>query len=148
MPRVHRAKKDESGKTWRYSNFFITINTNRPDYDIEDFHDVLRQIFGDDEKFYHLFTGKTDTVDKAYTDIDYAVEKGSRYVDPETGENMGNVHAHLLIHMRHHSRLAVDIPLLRTVLCRALGLEGLYLQVLGSGDSDATLHDYLRKAPL
>jgi hypothetical protein len=140
MPRITREVDSGTNTKWRYSTFFITINTNQPSFDTALLESVINRVFGDDEKFYHLLDGSVSTIDRAYSNIDYTIERGS-------GPN-GKIHSHILINLRHHTVLRMRIPELREVLCRALKLENVHIDVQASGNPQASLLDYIRKAPL
>lgn len=124
------------GPKRKNSNFFVTINTNRPDYDRERFRDVLHRLFSDDVMFYQLFDGNTSTVDKENATVEFAIE---------AGPNNGKVHAHALISLQHSSILKMRLKILREVLEKALGIDGVYVNVVGTGDTQKNLRDYLQK---
>lgn len=133
MPKIVEGMK---GQRWKYSQFFITINTNRKDYDKAKLKSALGQIFSSDEMFYALLTGDMSKVDKEWATAQFAVEVG-----PKTGF----IHSHILIKLRHNTKVHFKIDLLRKVLEKQLGLDGVHIDLIASGMSDKTLQEYIFK---
>lgn len=137
MPRIVKGSGKGKEKEWKYSTFFLTINTNRQDYDRQKLREVLDRLYGDDDMFYSLIAGEgLDTIDRDYTIVEFAIE---------VGKVGGKIHSHALIMMRHKGRIRLNIQLLRTVLKKALGLSDLHIDVKASGDTIRRLADYIRK---
>lgn len=134
MPKIVPPPSEK--KRWKYSTFFITINTNRTDYDAEKLKKALGQILSNDDLFYKLLKGNTDLIDKEYATAQYAVEVGTK---------THNVHAHILIKLRHNTKVQFNSALLHKVLEQKLGVVGVYVDVKGFGQSDKTIQEYIFK---
>jgi hypothetical protein len=139
MPRVTAAAPSSSRESWKYSTFFVTVNTNTREYDKAKLKSVLTRIFSDDDMFYGLFEGTgLDTFDRDYSSVRFTVEVGPK---------LSLVHSHILIKTRHKGHVKINIPLFTEVLRKALSLSGINVNVRASGDTAARLQDYIEKAP-
>lgn len=134
MPKVIDQVGSKKGDHWKYSTFFITINTNRRDYDKEKLRKALGIIFGEDDMFYKLIEGDTSKIDKEWSTVQISAEKGPK---------MEFVHSHVLVKLRHNTKVHFKIELLRKVLVKELGLENVHIDVQGMGNSDKQLEDYI-----
>lgn len=122
---------------WKYSTWFLTINTNQRSFPRSKLRSVLLRIFQDDSMFKALLKGEgIDTVDFPWSSVQFAVEVG-----PKTGY----IHAHALVKIRHQGMLKLNIDLLKSVLLKSLNLDGIHLDVRGMGNSEMTLLEYLSK---
>ncbi len=134
MPRVIENKKKEKGPRSSYSTYFITINTNRKDFDKDKPRSAIQQIFGNDEIFYALIKGDTSRIDKEYSTVQFSAEAG-----PKTGY----IHSHVLIKLKHTTKTHFNIELLRRILIKELGLTDVHIDVKAFGASDKVLEEYI-----
>lgn len=140
MPKIVEPGAGEAiGTKWKYSTFFITINTNQKDFDREKLKSVLTQIYGNDTMFYALMKGDMAKVDKDWTSVSFGIE---------VGDKTGFVHSHSLIKLRHHTKLSFNLDLLKKVLMKELKLDGIYVNVQSSGNSEMNLSQYINKDPV
>ena len=135
MPRVV-TQKPPGEKRWKYSQYFLTINTNQTDYDPDKLKSALGQLFSNDEMFYKLVKGDGEKIDKEWSTVQFSVEKG-----PKTGF----IHAHALIRLRHTTMTHFNVQLLHKVLEKQLGLTGVHVDIKASGISTKTLEEYVFK---
>lgn len=134
MPRVIEPKQKDKGPRSSYSTYFITINTNRKDYDKEKLRNALTQIFGRDDIFYALIKGDTSKIDKDYSTVQFSAEAG-----PKTGY----IHSHVLIKLKHTTKTHFNVDLLRKILIKELGLTDVHIDIKGFGASDKVLEQYI-----
>jgi hypothetical protein len=132
MPRVESLKP--AGNKFSYSTFFITISTNQRNYDREKLIAALTQIFGEDDMFYTLLRGDTSKIDKEWSTVQFSAEKGHK---------KGFMHSHVLVKLRHNTKVQFKYDILRRVLEKELGLEGVHIDCKGYGNSDKTLEQYI-----
>lgn len=134
MPRIVERENKPKGTRSSYSTFFITINTNRKDYDKAKLKSAIGQIFGRDDIFYALIKGDTSRIDKDYSTVQFSAEAG-----PKTGF----VHSHVLIKLKHNTKTHFNIELLRKILIKELGLTDVHIDVKALGASDKVLEEYI-----
>lgn len=141
-----KIKKNTPKNKIKYSNFFITLNTNlrykkgdeqrrqaRRDF-VNGFKTVLSNI-GDYVEF--LNDGSWDDVEKADVKI-----------RPEIGTKKGLIHGHALVRLRHRTKLRIPYAKLR----QAFEDEGAvvkggkyHMKVIVANDNMANIEDYINK---
>jgi hypothetical protein len=155
-PKV-RGRSNEGG--WRYSNWFITIQTNvkaKSDEHFFDFQDrfekVLGELFQDDSMAENVisvnekYAAPGEAWDEDWVDIPFTKAKFN--IEEGTHKKGGRIHAHGLLEARHKGHFLVDRykikmfidnhPLLPEV-------KGCKVWVTLVKDNMKTLLDYIRK---
>lgn len=138
-------KKTKKPKT-KYSNFYITLNTNlrlkKSDGDrvaakrrfLSGFKQVLSDI-GDHIEF--IGNGSWDDVDKADVKI-----------RPEIGPKKKLIHGHALVRIKHRTKLRIPYAKLRKAFEDAGAVPkggGYHMKVIVANDNMAHIEDYINK---
>lgn len=134
MPRTSQVDPNLNTTRFKYSTFFITVNTNQRDFNPDTLRSAIDQIFSNDDMFNSLLTGDTSTIDVSYSTVHFSVSAGPKH---------GFIHAHILVKIRHHSFIKFNLPLLRKVLATNLHLPNIHLDLKGFGESSMTVLNYI-----
>src|ERR1700677_4872483 len=141
MPKVTVMGQGDKPKVkWNYSTFFLTINTNQQAYATSKLKKRLTELFENDDDFYLLFKnrpgteGGVESIDREDAKIQMAIEVGPK---------SKKVHAHVLIRVRHHGNIQFDKAFTDDVIKKLLGVDGIYINIKGSGASILTLEEYI-----
>jgi hypothetical protein len=112
----------------RHSNYFITLNANRPTYSLQDdlaeaarLKKTLAEMFGNAARFreYVRFNKGGNWDDIVSADIQSAVEKGAK---------TNKVHAHLLVKISHRTSISLDFSKIRSDFKEKMGVDDCYMQ--------------------
>ena len=135
--RLEKVEKTEKPK-FKYSSFFVTINTNQADFD----EDVLFDAF---EKFYQnignfiVFNEYGHTIDK----INLVNSPSSA---TEVGGKFGRVHLHAQIDIRHFSNIRLNSDMMRTFFRDELALPGVHVDIkINRNVEHLRIEDYVNK---
>ena len=143
--RQNLAKKERNEKP-KYSNFHLTINTNQQykenDPHLTDdttvFDDSIRSILDHIDEYVKVPEGNHWTDEKIKdVDIDYVIEHGAK---------KGQLHCHILLKFKHHSKVQLDYAKIKEKLIRDLGVSNVYMYnrlIRNSGNQNVL--DYLHK---
>lgn len=125
-------------KGWKYSSFFVTVNTNRTPEEIAPYKldEVMDYIIDNEDVFYTLIKGYDDTIDKTFAEVEYTVEVGGKY---------HRLHTHFFVKMRHRGRISINIDRLRNIFEKKLNIVGIKIHIKGMGASGLTLKQYMDK---
>jgi hypothetical protein len=128
------------------SNFLLTINTNQQykdgdnnlENDIEVFDATIQQILNHIDDYVRLPEGDAWSDDKIRdVNIDYVIEKGHK---------RGQIHAHIMIKIKHFSKVLLNYEKIKAKICGDLGLDNVYMlnKLIRNSGSDNII-DYLDK---
>ena len=137
---TERAPKPKS------SNFLLTINTNQQyknddehlENDVEVFDTTIQSILNHIDEYIRLPDGdQWDDKTIKDVDIDYVVERGHK---------KGQIHVHVMIKIKHFSKVLLDYDKIKKKICSDLGLQNVYMlnKLIRNSGSD-TIIDYLNK---
>ena len=142
-----RQTRKERAKPAVSSNFFLTLNSNQR-YEPEDPHreedaeaveDVVKEIVQNLPRYVKIIEKNhkwsTDVIEDV--DVEYAVEYG---------EKSKALHAHILVRIKHRSRVQLDFEAIKRDFAHGLGLKNVYFDSrLLRAPSDHFLQEYIRK---
>ena len=135
-----RKKKDELIT----SRFFITINTNQPDDKlIKPFRATVNHILSNYDQFLKVLLPESDRE----TELE-KIEKVKVEAGLEKGERNGFIHSHILLTVKHKTKIQVDHHKIRNFVQERLKLPGVHCNVRFIRDELSTLRDYINKNPL
>lgn len=128
----------------RYSNYFLTINTNQhfkdDDPDLENdtafFSGVVENVLGNIDKYLKLPEGHTFENNVQDVNIDYVVEKGTK---------KGFLHCHMYLKFTHNTDLKLNYVTLKKKFCDELGLPNLHMKNLIVKSNNENVLEYLGK---
>ena len=100
------------------SRFFITLNTNQTDYDKTRLKNVIDDFYDNMELFLKYKDGK-GTIDN--------VREINLQAGLEEGTKQGRQHCHMLVTIKHNTKLHIDIELARSFFTEELGLPSVHL---------------------
>jgi hypothetical protein len=137
---AQRAPKPKS------SNFLLTINTNQQykegdahlEDDIEIFDATIQSILNNIGDYIRLPEGDVWDDDKIKdVSIDYVIEKGHK---------KGQLHSHIMIKIKHFSKVLLDYGKIKAKICGDLGLNEVYMlnKLIRNSGSDNIIQ-YLEK---
>jgi len=146
--RKQNLKKVEKNIKPKHSNFLITLNLNQQyhkeehiknlENDMSVFDDVINKFLNSIEHYVKLPEG-TPFSDEIIKDvsIDYTIE---------VGDIKKQIHTHIMIKFKHHTRIQLDFLKIKEFFKKEMGLKNIYLQakLLRPSASDNIL-DYLDK---
>lgn len=152
LKRAGRPQNKARGRKQKASNFFITINTNKhfpPDPNeeqyayIKKFNDVYTGFFSQPPSEFIKVMAAADSYDDSVVSIQ--MDKATEWRSSRTGM----LNAHILIRIKHYTRLQFDIPKLTAYLVKEMELKGVHVNVQHIG-TDAGIENalnYMRKEP-
>ena len=140
---LHKKEKNIKPK---YSSFLLTLNTNQqfkeddPQLkdDIEIFDTCISELLNNVDQYIKLpdtDQWNEDTIKNV--DKDYTIERGTK---------KGQLHVHIMIKIKHHTRIQLNYDKIKKKICDDLGLNNIYCynRLLKPNDSD-NVQDYLNK---
>jgi hypothetical protein len=131
-----------------HSNYLITLNLNQQyhkdehkanlETDMDYFDEVINKFLNSIDQYVNLPTGVTfndETVKDV--DADYVIE---------VGDIKKQVHTHIMLKFKHHTRIQLDFPKMKEYFKNEMGLKNVHLQgkLLRQSASDNII-DYLNK---
>jgi hypothetical protein len=128
------------------SNFLLTINTNQQykegdphlENDVEIFDSTIQSILNNIGDYIRLPEGDAWDDDKIKdVNIDYVIERGHK---------KGQLHCHIMIRIKHFSKVLLNYEKIKAKICGDLGLNEVYMLnklIRGSGSDNVV--DYLDK---
>ena len=146
--RKQNLNKVEKNLKPKHSNFLLTINLNQQYHkdehkknlegDMSYFDDAINKLLNSIESYVKLPEG-TPFNDETIKDVsaDYVVE---------LGDIKKQVHTHIMIKFKHHTRIQLDFLKIKEFFKKEMGLKNIYLQakLLRPSASDNIL-EYLEK---
>ena len=137
--------KDKAPKP-KASCFLLTINTNQQykendqhlEDDIEVFDNTIQSILNNIGSYVKLpETDKWDDDKIKDVDIDYVIERGLK---------KGQIHIHIMIKIKHFTKVLLDYGKIKAKICGDLGLENIYMlnKLIRNSGSDNII-EYLNK---
>ena len=132
----------------RHSNFFITINTNKPVQDEEDpvfialdtkTYEAIMGVFAPDKILGYLTNTRKGMAPDDFSNVEIEIS-GAR----EIGEYQRRLHYHVLVATKHHCLLRFNTDKARVDLKQALGFP-VYVNVKGFSSASANIYDYIYK---
>ena len=146
--RKQNINKEEKNKKPIHSNFLITLNLNQQyhkdehkaniDNDMEIFDALINEMLNHIEIFLRLPDGVK------YND-DNIKDVSADYVT-EIGSIKKQIHAHIMLKFKHHTRIQLNFSKIKEFFKKKLGLKNVYMQakLLKMSSSDNII-DYLDK---
>jgi hypothetical protein len=146
--RKQNTNKTEQNKKPVHSNFLITLNLNQQyhkeedkaniDNDMEIFDSHINDLLNHIEQFIRLPEGVV------YND-DNIKDVSADYVT-EIGNIKKQIHAHIMIKFKHHTKIQLNFSKIKEFFKKKLGLKNVYMQakLLRMSSSDNII-DYLNK---
>ena len=146
--RKQNINKEEKNKKPIHSNFLITLNLNQQyhkdehkaniDNDMEIFDALINEMLNHIEIFLRLPDGVK------YND-DNIKDVSADYVT-ELGSIKKQIHAHIMLKFKHHTRIQLNFSKIKEFFKKKLGLKNVYMQakLLRMSSSDNII-DYLEK---
>ena len=143
---IQNMKKEQKNIKPKHSNFLLTINTNQQykdndehlDNDIEVFDNTINEILNHIDEYVNLpENDKWDDNTIKDVQIDYTIERGGK---------KGQLHIHILLKFKHHSRIQLNYEKIKSKVKEDLGLNNIYMYnrlVRNSGNDN--ILDYLNK---
>ena len=133
-------------KTWKHSNFFLTINTNQrytnddPNLqsDTEIFEQIINNMLNNLDQYIKFPNGDDwQTADINDVDVDYVIEKGTK---------KNCLHAHAVIKIKHNTKVQIDFPKIQRSIADELGMQNIYVngRLIKNSGAD-NIQDYLLK---
>ena len=142
--KIQNLEKLEKNQKPINSNFLLTINTNQQyktndqhlKNDIEFFENTIKNILNNIDQYINIGDKWDDDFIKD-VDVDYIIERGTK---------KGQIHAHILIKIKHLSKIQLDYKKIKTKIQKDLGLPSIYLnnRLIKNSGSD-NIVDYLNK---
>ena len=146
--RKQNLNKNEINKTQINSNFLITLNLNQQyhkdehieniDNDMDVFDEYINEMLNNIEQYIKLPEG-VEYNDDNIKDVsaDYVIE---------VGNIKKQVHCHIMLKFKHHTKIQLDYLKIKEFFKNKLGLTNIYLQskLLKASSSD-NIVDYLNK---
>jgi hypothetical protein len=129
----------------RQSNFFLTINTNQRfkdddlmlQNDTEVFVEVIEKVLNNIQSYVSIPVEANWDNDVQSVDVDYVVEKGNE---------KNCLHTHILMKIKHRTRVQLNYKLLKEHICADLGLPNIHLKnILLKMDNSDNILEYLNK---
>lgn len=149
---VQEIQKDPTARTIRWSNFIILINSNVSATGREkqtlmtDFATCIRDTFSDIETvfgFLDIIDANGDAVedpDEREAGLESIEEDVKMSYNIELGPKYGKIHSHILLEIKHKSRLQVNIPRIRDHMrhtCPWIANPWITVKVLGGSPKEA-----------
>ena len=142
IQQLDKVIKNAKDKT---SNFFLTINTNQSykqddpnlQNDIAVFEECIKGILSNLNDYVNIDGGiwSDDFIDDV--DIDYVIELGTI---------KRHIHAHIMIKIKHRTKLMLDYKKIKAKVLSELGLKNIYVNnKLMKKDSSTNVLDYINK---
>lgn len=143
-----RQKREKAKEKSKYSCFLVTINTNQRykaddqymESDSEFFENIVRtEILEKLPDYVNVMqeghSWSNDHIDGV--DVDYILERGEKY---------NALHAHILIKIKHRSKVQLNYKTMKQRVVERLGLKNVYFDCkLVRPTSDDWLKDYIYK---
>lgn len=130
----------------RHSNFYLTINSNKP-IDMNDendklivdrFENSLVEIFNKPENFIKIVSEGNYTMDY-FRKLDVQIAT-------ELGPNTRLLHTHIIILITHGTKVRLDYEKIRNLVCGLNDLDNIYMNnIIIRGNNIDRLEDYLHK---
>jgi len=130
----------------KQTNYLLTINTNQQykendenlENDIEIFDNTIKSILNNIDEYIKLPDGDvwSDKLIKE-CDIDYTIERGTK---------KNQLHIHIMMKIRHFTRVQLDYTKIKSKITSDLGLNNVYMynRLLKPNESD-NVNDYINK---
>jgi hypothetical protein len=129
----------------RSSNFFLTINTNQQykkddpniQNDIEVFETSIKSVLSKIDDYVTFTEGMWSDDYIKDVEIDYVIEMGTK---------KNQIHAHIMLKIKHSARIQLDTKKIKSKICSDLGLKNVYINNrLMKKDSSTNVLDYIHK---
>jgi hypothetical protein len=142
IQQLDKVIKNAKDKT---SNFFLTINTNQQyqqddpnlQNDIAVFEECIKNILSNINNYVNISEGIWDDEHVNDVDIDYVIE---------LGPVKKHIHAHIMIKIKHRTKLMLDLQKIKSKILSDLGLKNIYMNnKLMKKDSSTNVLDYIHK---
>lgn len=145
--KVQKGEKKEKKRKARYSNFFITINTNQKLNPESKEAQLLRKklkkslndIFNNMEKIVEFKDDKEAKWDDTFiksVNIESVIE---------TGPKNNAIHCHFLITIHHKTTLKLNFGKIKKIICDGTKLKNIYINNRNYYSSGMNLRAYLKK---
>lgn len=141
-----KKEEDIETKRNRRSNFFVTINTNKPfnrhseEYEIFNgkFQSSLNEIYNDLGSYINVLDDKAKWDDNFIKDVE--IDSAT-----ELGPVNHKLHAHFQINVLHNTKIQLDYNKIKEKIMKDLELKGLYIKNKIYHDNKLSLKDYISK---
>lgn len=135
--RTSIATKTTKKENINQSNFFVTLNSNVTEEYIsqERMEEIVSDIFGNTMNYIRYLSPNASLSKVLDIDVDGVIEVGPKY---------HRVHAHIMVKIKHTTKLQLDLSKIRDRLDQ-LGLIGNNLQVRHVQDNIISVQDYIDK---